>query len=85
MILSKSLIFTWTEDPGIGRRDTLAAKLAEMATENKTDGIVHRDGLVHTRNFVDAAAAQEFVDFYVGLLEIPELPRILTVSIVDNV
>jgi len=95
MILTKSLIFTWSEAPDGRNRAALDAKLAAMASENKTDGVVDRTGLVHKRNFVDTAAAQEFLDFYKELLKpvfeaagAPadlELPPILTVTIVDNV
>lgn len=94
MILTKSLIFTWSEMPNGRNRAALDAKLAEMAGENKTDGVADRTGLVHRINFVDAAAAQEFLDFYKELLRpgfeeagdpTLELPPTLTVSIVDNV
>ena len=94
MILTKSLIFTWSEMPDGRNREVLDAKFAEMAAENKTDGVVDRSGLVQTRNFVDEAAAQEFLDFFKALLKpwyedlgFPdrELPLTLTVSIVDNV
>lgn len=94
MILTKSLIFTWSEMPNGRNRTVLDAKLAEMAGENKTDGVADRTGLVHKINFVDAAAAQEYLDFYKELLRPVfeeggsphlELPNTLTVTIVDNV
>ena len=86
MILTKSVIFVWVNQPDGRNVAAIDAKLAEMAADNKTDGETHHiTNLITKRNFVDVDAAQEFVDFYIALLNVSDYTPILTISIEDNV
>ena len=70
MNLTARVTTVWTGGASAEWQQLRDAKINEMTTSGKTDGILVQendaatDGVVFHRDFIDSAAAQEFVDWW---------------------
>ena len=75
--MTKNTIITWQEAAEVTRELTSGSeklgtersyKIAQMLQEEKTDGVPIMESVyVHKRNWVNQAAAEEYVTFILGL------------------
>jgi copper homeostasis protein CutC len=75
--MTKNTIITWLAAAEVTRELTSGSdrlgeersyKIAQMLQEEKTDGLPTMESVyVHKRNWVDQAAAEEYVTFIIGL------------------
>lgn len=86
MILTKATVIYWSVDPFANEllNTDRSAKLQQMQQEGKTDlSFQEVNPTIYKRFWIDIAAAQEYIDFMMGLSNIYGPGLITSTEIVD--
>lgn len=92
LTLTKKTVITWVgpwttddETTYLEGQDLRFAKINDMISQNKTDGVGTQGSSdnIHERHWVDEDAAKEYVVFIVDLVNHGKLPPLVSTAIAD--